>query len=206
MAALSGPATPSGALASHYPVVCQLSGGMSFTPPLSSDPQNAPPGNVGAVQVSGTLTNCLYAGGDPAPTEGTFGVTVNTAPYKVVYQSYPKRYYDYLNDCAAFSTILKEIKKTDITVTWTGGQGGTTTIGPMSSATPTANQIGEEQITLVGGGRSATGNYASSPIVQLSMSLDNDGITTSPASINDDCSGGSIAAVSFDSATSVGML
>lgn len=199
VAALIAPTTMSGAASAAYPVFCSVSGSLTFSPSLSSTRTLATPGSTEFTVVSGTLSNCLYAGGTPAPTQGSFSISLNTTE-KV--RGHPTEYYT--GDCGAFATIVSAIRNSEITVTWTGDaeDGGTTTMIPKKIIPPASNQSGEKQFSLLGNRTSVTGEYAEGTFAQITLSLN----PASTTALSNNCANGPVNAAMLDASSSVAAL
>lgn len=202
IAALAGPSLMASAAAPAYPVVCQLSATITFNPPLT--PTGVVSSNSGATETTtvsgGTLSNCVSA--DPtaaAPTGGSIAtLTITTPATKLIGDKVNKVQQYATGYCPGFvsASTLKALKGLSITVTWTGGQGGTSTFTDKSPGGAVANS---GEIGFVFGGKAVTGSYSEKNLNQISAYVD----AADSANLLGACSGGTVTTATIDPTRSI---
>ena len=188
IAALEGPNLTAGAAPPpSFPVACNLSGTVNFSPPLTL--AGVVSGNSGAVTTTtitgGTLSNCLSAASAGAPSSGTIPtLTITTPATKLVGLKVNKVQQYATGYCPAFAgtATLKSLKGLSITANWTGGAGGTSTF-TVSSPSPAINFFAEVGFNFLG--KMGTGSYAQKALNEVTAFLD----PTSSEALGSGCSG-----------------
>ena len=163
---LAGAATPS------YPVVCTMSATVSFSPPLTKAGTDTT--NKAAVTTTtisnGRLSNCESAASAGAPTSGTIPtLTITTAAAKGSKVDKVQHYT--IGSCPDFAstTTLKSLKHLTITVSWSGGEGGTSTFVNKSAAAA-VNSFGE--VGFAFSSKAGPGSYSEKALDQITAYID----------------------------------
>lgn len=205
MAAVLTVPVVAGASGASFPVMCNLSATVNFSPPLTQGGvQN---GNSAAVETTtitgGTLSHCLSSDSLGAPTGGTFPtVTITTPATKLIGVKVNKVQQYATGYCPSFSspTTVKSLKGMVMNVTWTGGAGGTSTFTVKSPALG-LNSSGEAGFIL--SGKQGPGSYSQKALNQVTAFLD----TPDSIVIANGCPGGaSVSSASIDGTTSTAIL
>ncbi len=193
-AAIVGP-TLASAGGVQDPVMCNVTGTASFSPPLTHTGENTGSGSVETVTLSGfSETHCLSSSSSGAPSSGTFATTsIHIAATKVG----SGKTAEYLTGyCPGFasSNSLKALKNLTLTTSWTGGEGATTAI-ETKSPTIAANDIGEAGFAI--SAKYESGSYAAK-VVQAILYL----TSSETGTLGGGCPSGSVSSITFDGATS----
>lgn len=202
-AALEGPALVAGAATAAFPVACHLSGTVTFTPALTK--AGTITTNKAAVTTTkimdGTLTGCLSSDGNGAPTSGTIPtLTIATPATKLGKVNGVMQYA--IGYCPAFASTatLKSLKGLMITVTWTGGAGGTSTFVDKTPGV-VANTFNEVGFSFLGG--LGGGSYSQKALNQITAYLD----STASGALATACTyGQTVAGATIDSSQSTAIL
>jgi hypothetical protein len=206
IAAVGGPTFFAGAKTAIYPVMCNVSATVTFSPPLVKggiDTVNKADNEV--TTVSGiTFTNCVSSNTIGAPTSGTASdITVNTAPAKGAKVSGIQHYIK--ADCGQFTspTTLKQLKGGNVTVTWSGqpaGWGATGTTTELGNgASLASNAGGEVGFNLLG---NATGDYAGTTKPYPSQTTAYIVNNATSANLLGGCNSGPVSSITIDASTS----
>jgi hypothetical protein len=177
------------------PVMCNVSGTATFSPPLTNSGTNTGKGSVETVTLQQfTESNCLSGSASGAPSSGSIGDTVIKVPATKVGAGKTAQYLT--GYCPGFSSTasLKALKKISITTSWNGGEGGTTGI-VTKKASEAFNSAGEGGFSIVA--KYSSGSYPMK-VVQLIVYL----TTSETVTLAGGCSGTAVDSISFDGATS----
>ncbi|MGH9029526.1 MAG: hypothetical protein ACRDV4_07920 [Acidimicrobiales bacterium] len=194
--ALLGPSMFASAAAAQDPIMCNLSGSVTFNPPLTKAGDNTGKGSVETVTLDGlSLSHCLSSDSSGAPSSGSISnQTLTIAATK----SGKGKSAEYLTGyCPGFasSSSLKALKKLTLTTNWTGGAGGSTTVETKSGAVA-ANSSGEAGFAIVE--KFESGNYPTKVAQTIAY------LTSADTAEIGSCSG-SISSISFDGTTSTAL-
>lgn len=156
-----------------YPVMCNLSATVGFSPAMT--PTGTDTTNKAAVTTTtisnASLQGCLSSDPHGAPSSGTVAGTVSVrTPGTKTTKVGPTQHYA-TGYCPAFTSTdtLKSLKGLTLVVAWTGGAGGTSTF-VVTKAFPAINLHGE--IGFVLQAKQGPGAYSQKLINQITAYLD----------------------------------
>ncbi len=197
--------TPSifaGAAQPEYPVACNVSGTVTFTPALTmTGTRTTNPAAVTTVSISaGKLAACLSAAPDEAPNRGDLPAaplpTFTIPATKLAPRSYATGY------CPGFDlAAIKALKGFKFDVTWTQGTGGTSDFTTTKAASAT-NKDSEVGFSLAGK-EAADNPYFEKSLNQVTLFID----AADSAILSSGCSADqTVSTVTFDKNNSVAIL
>ncbi len=193
-AAIVGP-TLASAGGVQDPVMCNVTGTASFSPPLTHAGENTGKGSVETVTLSGfSESHCLSSSASGAPSSGTLATTsVSIEATKVG----SGKTAEYLTGyCPGFASpnSLKALKNVALTTTWSGGEGNTTAI-ETKSPTIAANDLGEAGFAI--SAKYESGSYAAK-VVQAILYL----TSSETGTLAGGCESTTVSSITFDGTTS----
>ncbi|HUY22634.1 MAG TPA: hypothetical protein VMV22_09860 [Acidimicrobiales bacterium] len=205
VAAVTVPALQAGAsLAPAYPVVCKMSATVTFSPALTKagvDTTNK--AAVTSTTISGgTLSSCISADPAGAPSGGTIATTTIKTPATKSGKVGKVMHY-LIGSCPAFAQAgtLKSLKNLALTVSWSGGQGGSSTF-TVKKAEPAINDSGE--VGFAFSGKAVLGSYSEKALNQITAYLAPPSTSTALAT---GCSGNQVVTgATVDTSFSVAVL
>ena len=195
VAALAGPTLLASAGGVQDPVMCNISGSATFTPPLTKAGVNTGKGSTESVKLTGfSESNCLSSSSDGPPASGSIPTqTISIAATKVGSGKTAQYLTGY---CPGFASTnsLKALKGLTLTSSWSGGEGSSTSI-LTKPAGIAANNLGEAGFAVPA--KVVGGKYPSKVaqvIVYLTVDESN--------ALGTFCAGGPVGSITFDPSTS----
>jgi hypothetical protein len=195
-AAIEGPTMFAAAGGVQDPVMCNITGTASFSPPLTNAGTNTGKGSTENVTLSGfTESHCLSSDNSGAPSSGSIPPqTIHIAATK----SGSGKSAQYLTGyCPGFASpsSLKALKNLTFVSNWSGGAGGSTTITTKAAGIAGPNNLGEAGFAVPA--KFGTGSYAAK-VAQVVVFL----TAAETAALGSQCASGPVSSVTFDSSTS----